>query len=100
MTALCGVAAVSAAAQSCHMDVLVAFNQPPVGKPPKSVMADIARQAQVRLSYRRSIGSRFQLLGLATREPDPGCSAALVRLREDPRIRSVDPDARRQVHGQ
>jgi hypothetical protein len=50
----------------------------------------------VKLRFVRAIGAKLYLLVLADGDNDPDCTAAIARLQADPRLLSVERDARRQ----
>ena len=61
------------------------------------MVAALAQDANVELIFLREAGPGLYVYTLATDEADPGCTAALARLRADSRVRSVDLDERRGI---
>jgi hypothetical protein len=51
----------------------------------------------VRLELVRTMTSNLHLFAMTAAGPEPECTAAMERLRRDPRVRSVDLDQRRGI---
>jgi hypothetical protein len=84
----------------CGLRVIVAFSQDFQSAPDAAFVRDVARAARVELTYVRSITPALHVFTLAAANAgDPGCEQALARLRSEPRVRSVDIDARRRTQG-
>jgi hypothetical protein len=82
-----------ARAPSCEARVIVAL----LPSPDDALVADLARVSGARLELVRAMTSNLHLFTLTASGPEPVCSAAIERLRRDPRVRSVDLDQRRSV---
>lgn len=86
-----------AARADCSLQVIVSFSQDVQSPPGATFVKDLSRAARVELNYVRSVTPSLHVFVLeAADADDPGCGRALGRLRSDPRVRSVDIDARRQ----
>lgn len=79
---------------TCNVRVIVALNQ----TPDDSVLRDLSRVSGAKLELIRTMTSNLHLLALEAQGTDSECTAAMERLRADPRVRSVDVDARRKIH--
>jgi hypothetical protein len=77
----------------CGVRVIVAL-QP---SPDDALVADLARVSGVRLELVRTMTSNLHLFAMTAAGPEPECTAAIERLRRDPRVRSVDLDQRRKI---
>jgi len=87
---------VDADSPACHAQIIVL---PASGTAPLSdqrALQSLADQAHVTLRFVRAIGPKLYLLVLADGDNDPDCIAAIARLQADPRLLSVERDARRQ----
>jgi hypothetical protein len=62
------------------------------------LVADLARAADVQLTFVSVIARNLYLFALSGSGGDADCRRALERLRQDARVRSVDIDERRQHH--
>jgi hypothetical protein len=81
---------------TCHAQIIVL---PAAGTGPLSderALQSLGDQAHVKLRFVRAIGPKLYLLVLADGDNDPDCTAAIARLQADPRLLSVERDARRQ----
>ncbi len=65
--------------------------------PDAALIADLSRVSGARLELIRTMTSNLYLLALEAQGDDSECKAAMERLRGDPRVRSVDVDARRKI---
>jgi hypothetical protein len=59
------------------------------------VIKELSRGADVRLDYLRSSSPNLHVYRLTSDAKDPECREALARLRQDSRVRFVEPDERR-----
>jgi len=75
------------------MRVIVALNDAPDDK----LLAELSRVSGARLELIRTMTSNLHLLTLEAQGADSECTAAMERLRGDPRVRSVDVDERRKI---
>lgn len=66
--------------------------------PDDRFVADLARAADVRLTFVSVIARNLYLFTLSGSSGDADCRPVLERLRQDARVRSVDIDERRQHH--
>ena len=82
-----------AAPSTCSLQVIVALDAAPDDK----LLADLSRASGARLALVRTMTSNLHLLTLEAQGADSECRAAMERLRGDPRVRSVDVDARRKI---
>jgi len=84
----------------CSLRVIVAFSQEFSTSPDSAFLKDVERTARVGLSYIRSVTPALHVFTLTASDAgDPSCERALARLRAEPRVRSADIDARRQIQG-
>jgi hypothetical protein len=83
----------SASVSSCSVNVIVTL-QP---SPNDALIADLARVSGARLELVRTMTSNLHLFTLTAVGPEQECTAAIERLRLDPRVRAVDLDQRREV---
>jgi hypothetical protein len=81
---------------SCSVQVIVAL-QP---APDEALIADLGRVSGARLELVRTMTSNLHLFMLTAAGSEPECSAAIERLRRDPRVRAVDLDQRREIQSQ
>lgn len=81
----------------CILPVVVQFAAGPA-RPGPQTLARIARAHALTLTFIREVGGGLHLYRLGASGDDAACSAALLALRHDPRIQSIDPDSRRQAH--
>ena len=65
--------------------------------PDAALLADLSRVSGAHLELIRTMTSNLHLLALQAQGGDSECKAAMERLRGDPRVRSVDVDARRKI---
>jgi hypothetical protein len=84
--------------QPCSAQVVVSFAAPVGPVTDAAFVADLAGAAGVQLTFLRAAGAGLYVFALAGGAADPGCAAALDRLRRDPRVRSADADERRAPH--
>jgi hypothetical protein len=82
-----------AAPSTCSLQVIAALDVAPDDK----LLADLSRASGARLTLVRTMTSNLHLLTLEAQGADSECRAAMERLRGDPRVRSVDVDARRRI---
>ena len=82
-----------AATSMCTLRVIVALD----AAPDAALLADLSRFSGARLELIRTMTSNLHLLALEAQGGDSECKAAMERLRGDPRVRSVDVDARRKI---
>ena len=82
-----------AQASTCNLRVIVALD----AAPDAALLADLSRVSGAHLELIRSMTSNLHLLALEAQGDDSECKAAMERLRSDPRVRSVDVDARRRI---
>jgi hypothetical protein len=59
------------------------------------LIGDVSSDAKVRLEYLRSSSPTLFVYALSAKGKDPGCTNALARLRQDPRVRFAELDRRR-----
>jgi hypothetical protein len=59
------------------------------------VIKELSHGADVRLEYLRSSSPNLHVYRLTSDAKDPACHDALARLRQDTRVRFVEPDERR-----
>jgi len=81
----------------CTLSVVVQFAAGP-SRPAPRTLARIARANALTLAFVREVGGGLHLYRLGAAGDDAACTAALLALRRDPRIQSIDPDNRRQAH--
>ncbi len=84
---------VSRAAGQCSEQIVVSFN--PGVRRTDDLADDLADHVNGRLEYVRATTPNIFVYSLTSRAKDPGCTAALSRLRMDSRVRFAEPDARR-----
>ena len=77
----------------CSVQAIVALQQGPT----PSLVADLGRASGARLELVRTMTSNLHLFSLTAPGAEAECTAAIERLRRDPRVRSVDLDQRRQI---
>lgn len=82
-----------AAPATCSLRVIVALDT----APDAALLADLSRVSGAHLELIRTMTSNLHLLALEAQGDDSECKAAMERLRGDPRVRSVDVDARRKI---
>ncbi len=82
---------------SCSIRVIAELAAPQPFGPGAPWLTDVAQRANVRLAQRQALGGRFVVLDVSTTERDPGCRAALGRLRNEPLFRSVEVDTLRRA---
>jgi hypothetical protein len=82
-----------AAPSDCRLQLIVALDATPDDK----LLADLSRVSGARLELIRTMTLNLYLLALEAQGADSECRAAMERLRGDPRVRSVDVDARRKI---
>lgn len=84
----------SALAQNEDCSVIARFTT----EPDDALLADLERINSVELEPLGAITDDLRVYRLHAVGSDDGCSAAIERLRRDARVRSVDLDARRELH--
>jgi hypothetical protein len=84
---------VQAAPATCMLHVIVGLD----AAPDAALLTDLSRVSGARLELIRPMTSNLNLLSLEARGDDSECKAAMERLRGDPRVRSIDVDARRKI---
>jgi hypothetical protein len=84
------------AAEECETRVIVGLE----GAPNEELISDLAESVRARLMVVETVTTNLHVLDLRAAGADAECSAAIERLRADPRVRSVDVDVRRQAHPQ
>jgi hypothetical protein len=82
------------AVAECETRIIVGLE----GAPNEELMSDLAESARARLMVVETVTTNLHVLDLRAAGADAECSAAIERLRADPRVRSVDVDVRRQAH--
>jgi hypothetical protein len=93
----CGSNPKVARIDQCHEQITMSLS-PGVGRTDR-VIDGLQDDADVRLEYVRSTSPTLFVYSLSTPAKDPGCTRALSRLRQDSRVRFVEPDYKRTVHG-
>jgi hypothetical protein len=84
---------------SCTTRVIVIFTEDQGAAPSPELVTGIAREAAMQLTFIRTVGPGLYVFSLTAADSDPSCAQALMRLRQNARIRSVDVDARRRPLG-
>ena len=84
---------------TCSTRVIVIFTENQGAVPSPELVTGIARESAMQLTFIRAIGPGLYVFSLTAADSDPSCAQALMRLRQNPRIRSVDVDARRRPLG-
>ena len=82
-------------ARDCELRVIASLPS----APDAALLADLGRSSGSRLELASAIGANLYALTLTTAGPAEQCRAAMERLRRDARVRSVEVDARREIHG-
>ena len=82
------------AATGCSVRVIVTLR----ATPDDALVADLARVSGAQLELVRTMTSNLHLFTLTAAGRRPECTAAIERLRRDPRVRAVDLDQRREIH--
>jgi hypothetical protein len=80
-------------AAGCSVQAIVALQVEPV----PSVVADLGRASGARLELVRSMTTNLHLFSITAPGTETDCIAAIERLRQDSRVRSVDLDQQRQI---
>src|SRR4051794_11084967 len=78
---------------TCTLRVIVALDT----APDAALLADLSRVSRARLELIRTMTSNLHLLALDAQRDASHGKAAMQRLRDDPRVRSVDVDERRKI---
>jgi len=86
-----------APADSCNTRVIISFSPGTRPMPDDHLVKDLARAARIKLAFVSTITPNLHVFTLSAVEADSACHDALERLRRDPRVRSVDLDARRKA---
>jgi hypothetical protein len=89
-----GGAAALAQNAECSERVIVRFNS----EADDALLADLERVNALELEPLSAIAADLGVYALRAFDSADGCSAAIDRLRRDARVRSVDRDARRELH--
>jgi hypothetical protein len=97
VVASCGGQKNIAANEKCHEQIVVSLS-PGVMRTDR-VEDGLQDDAKVKLEYLRSTSPTLFVYSLSAKGRDPGCKLALVRLRQDSRVRFAEPDLRRTVNG-
>jgi hypothetical protein len=92
------VSAKALAAPACSSQIIVTFIQRFDGDPDDAFVSSLAAAAGIRLAFLQSAGPGLYVFALAGGESDSTCHDSMERLRRDPRVRSVEIDARRKPH--
>ena len=77
----------------CAVQAIVALQLEPV----PSLVADLGRVSGARLELVRSMTTNLHLFSVRAPGTEADCIAALERLRQDSRVRSVELDQQRQI---
>jgi hypothetical protein len=77
----------------CSVQAIVALQLDPV----PSLLAELGSVSGARLELVRTMTTNLHLLSLTAPGAEAECTAAIERLRRDPRVRSVDLDQQRQI---
>jgi hypothetical protein len=85
-------------AEMCETPIIATFSEDQGSRPDDGFVTDLARSADVHLTFLRLAGPGLYVFTLSATDPDPNCREALERLRRDTRVRSVDKDMRRKAH--
>ncbi|HEX7236133.1 MAG TPA: hypothetical protein VF405_04165 [Gammaproteobacteria bacterium] len=85
-----------AAAPKAECSVIARFTTPANS----ALLADLERMNAVRLEPLSAITDELRVYRLRVVGADDDCSAALERLRQDERVRSIELDAQRELHQQ
>ena len=86
-----------APADRCNSRVIISFSPGTRPMPDDNFVKDLSRAARIKLAFVSTITPNLHVFTLSAVEVDPACHDALERLRRDPRVRSVDLDARRKA---
>jgi len=86
----------SAPSPDCQARIILGLQTPAVPPPDESWVRDLAVASGVQLHYLRAISSRLYLFRMTAPNVAGGCTAAIERLRADPRLRSAQIDQRRE----
>jgi hypothetical protein len=79
---------------ACSVRVIVRL----ATEPDAALLADLERANAVELEPLSAITADLRVYALRAAGPDDECRDAIERLRRDARVRSVDIDARRELH--
>lgn len=80
----------------CRARIILGLQTPAPPPLDASWVHDLAATSGVELHYLRAISSRLYLFRMTAPNAAGGCTAAIERLRADPRLRSVEIDQRRE----
>lgn len=69
-------------------------------QPDAALLADLGRTNEVVLEPLGAISDELRAYRLQAVGPQDDCSAAIERLRRDDRVRSIELDARRELHNE
>ena len=89
-----GENAASAQSAECTARVIVRL----AVEPDDTLLADLERANALTLEPQGTIANNLRAYVLRAAGPYSECDAAIARLRRDARVRSVDLDARRELH--
>lgn len=87
------VGQVSSSAE-CEARIIVGLER----APDEELVAALAQTARAQLALIGEVTSTLHVFTVRSAGTDDQCSAAIERLRADPRVHSVDIDARREAH--
>jgi hypothetical protein len=88
----------SATRDSCRAMIIIQF-KPNGDESADSVLAELSRAANLKLSLVREIAPTTVLAELIAADDQSDCQAAIARLRQDTQVTSVDIEAQRHHHG-
>jgi hypothetical protein len=88
----------SQTAPTCSSRIIVTLVQRLDGDPDDAFVSSLAAAAGIQLAYLWSAGPGLYVFALSGSESDSRCHDSMERLRRDPRVRSVEIDARRKPH--
>jgi hypothetical protein len=77
----------------CSVRVIVTLQ----AAPNDALVADLARVSRAQLELVRTMTSNLHLFALTAAGSESECTAAIERLRRDPRVDAVDIDQRREI---
>lgn len=80
----------------CQARIILGLKTPAPPPPDDSWVRELAAASGVQLQYLRAISSGLYLFRMTAPSAAGGCTAAIERLRADPRLRSAQIDQRRK----
>jgi hypothetical protein len=86
----------SALVENAECSVIARFT----AEPDSELLGDIGRTNDVALEPLAAITDDLRVYSLKAAGPDDDCMAAIERLRSDERVRSIELDARRELHNE